>query len=206
MPLLDIHTHHPAPQPQAVISVSPRDFSPVEGQLYSVGFHPWDGVPSPEDLALLDDIAAHQQVVAIGECGIDPLKGGPMFRQLLTFRHHVELSEQLHKPLIIHEVKAHDVITGLRRDLSPLMPWAIHGFRGKPTVAAMLLNAGLWLSFGIRFNAESLAIVPPDRLLAETDEAPVEITEVIAALSEAAGTELTGVIESSTVAFLNIVN
>ncbi|MDE5795789.1 MAG: TatD family hydrolase [Muribaculaceae bacterium] len=204
MSLLDIHTHHPAPQPQAVISVSPRDFSPVEGQLYSVGLHPWGGVPSPEDLTLLDEPAAHPQVVAIGECGIDPLKGAPMFRQLLTFRHHVELSEQLHKPLIIHEVKAHDVITGLRRDLAPVMPWAIHGFRGKPTVAEMLLKAGLWLSFGIRFNPEALAIVPYDRLLAETDEAPVEITKVIAALSQAAGIELTDNIAASTAAFLNI--
>lgn len=204
MSLLDIHTHHPAPQPQAVISVSPRDFSPVEGQLYSVGLHPWDGVPSPEDLTLLDETATHPQVVAIGECGIDPLKGTPMFRQLLTFRHHVELSEQLHKPLIIHEVKAHDVITGLRRDLAPVMPWAIHGFRGKPTVAEMLLKAGLWLSFGIRFNPEALGIVPYDRLLAETDEAPVEITEVITALSQAAGIDLTDSIAASTAAFLNI--
>ncbi len=204
MLLLDIHTHHPAPQPQAVISVSPRDFSPVEGQLYSVGLHPWDGEPSPEDLALLDEVAAHQQVVAIGECGVDPLKGGPMFRQLLTFRHHVELSEELHKPLIIHEVKAHDIITGLHRDLAPVMPWAIHGFRGKPTVAEMLLKAGLWLSFGERFNPEALALVPQDRLLAETDEAPVEITEVIAALSQAVGTELTETIAASTAAFLNI--
>ncbi|MDE6681403.1 MAG: TatD family hydrolase [Muribaculaceae bacterium] len=204
MSLLDIHTHHPAPQPQAVISVSPRDFIPVEGQLYSVGLHPWDGEPSPDDLTLLDETAAHPQVVAIGECGVDPLKGAPMFRQLLTFRHHVELSEQLCKPLIIHEVKAHDIIIGLRRDFAPAMPWAIHGFRGKPTVADMLLKAGLWLSFGMRFNPEALAIVPPDRLLAETDEAPVEISEVIAALSQVSGSDLTDTIAASTAAFLNI--
>ena len=40
--ILDIHTHRPAPQPEALVCVSPADFNPVEGQFYSVGIHPWE--------------------------------------------------------------------------------------------------------------------------------------------------------------------
>lgn len=200
--ILDIHTHHPAPQPEAVISLTPDRFEPVAGQLYSVGLHPWDGEPTAEQWARLEEAAAHSQVVAIGECGVDVPKGGPLFRQLLTFRRHVELSERLAKPLIIHEVKAHDIIAGLHRDLNPSMPWAVHGFRAKPQVAQTLLRAGIWLSLGPRFNADTLGVIPPERLLAETDEADTGIAAVIAALSASAGRDLTAEIAANTAAFI----
>lgn len=185
--IIDIHTHHPAPCPEALVSVSPKEFSPVEGQLYSVGIHPWD-VPagvSEDDWRLLEEVAAHPQVAAIGECGIDMVKGGPLFRQMQVFRRQAELAERVGKPLVAHCVKGHDVIIGLRKDIKPQQPWAIHGFRGKPSVAHMLLDAGLWLSFGPLFNAESLGIVPADRILAETDESDTSIEEVISRLAVA---------------------
>ena len=144
--ILDIHTHHPAPQPDGVINVSPGD-ALLEGQLYSAGIHPWTtlAAPSPELLGELERICSLPAVVAVGECGVDIARGGPLFRQLQVLKAHIELSERLGKPLILHEVKAHDIILGLRRDMQPSQPWVVHGFRGKPQVAEMLLHGGLWL-------------------------------------------------------------
>lgn len=206
--MLDIHTHHPAPQPSGVISlrigVDPVD-ALLPGQAYSAGIHPWDSLnpPTPEILDILRETVARPEIVAVGECGVDTVSGGPMFRQLQLFRTHVEVSEEYRKPLVIHDVKAHDVVIGLRRDLQPSMPWVIHGFRGKPQVAEMLLRAGCYLSFGERFNADTLRMMPADRILAETDESQLSIEEIIRRLSDAAGHDMIALIESNTAVFLS---
>ena len=203
---LDIHTHHPAPQPMAVVSAGPEDFSPVAGQFYSIGIHPWLTVkdPSPESLRNFDELCALPEVVAIGECGIDKLKGGPLFRQLIVMKHQIEVSETLKKPLIIHDVKAHDVIVGLKRDLQPCQKWMVHGFRGKPSVAKMLTDAGIWLSFGEKFNSEDLKLVPESMILAETDESSLSIEEIIRHLSENLGKDMTEIIAGNTIEFLGL--
>lgn len=207
MSILDCHTHHPAPQPQGIISLTPTDYAELKAaggllpeQAYSVGIHPWTTLdsPSPEVWEALESAAADPQVVAIGEAGVDLLKGGPMFRQLQVLKRQIELSESCAKPLILHDVKAHDILVGLKRDLLPAQPWIIHGFRGKPSVATMFLNAGMYLSFGEKFNPDSLTVVPADRLLAETDESSLSIEEIIAALSAATKRNLSTEIEANT--------
>ncbi len=185
MRILDIHTHKPAPRPEALVCVAPENFSPAEGQLYSVGVHPWDEADPAPRLDALAALASRPEVAAIGEAGLDLAKGAPMYRQLLTFRRQVEISEEVEKPLIVHCVKTVDMIAGLRRDLRPRQPWVMHGFRGKPAAASQLLRCGCWLSFGERFNPETLRMIPADFLLAETDCSEKSIEEIIAALSEA---------------------
>lgn len=207
MPILDIHSHHPYPSPEALINLSAADGMIRPDQWYSVGIHPWDTLeaPSAELLTRLEEFAAAGSVKAIGECGYDAVKGGPAFRQLQLFRKHVELSERLCKPLIIHDVKAHDIIMGCRRDMRARQNWAIHGFRGKPQVAQMLIKAGMWISFGEKFNPQTVAFVAteaPERMLAETDESSLTIREIINALCEAAQIGLEETIIENTVEFL----
>lgn len=190
MAILDIHTHRPAPYPEGVVSLriigeSFDEFLP--GQLYSAGIHPWDvlDLDSEKVFPQLEAIVNNPQVAAIGECGVDLMRGGSLYRQLQVFRRHVELSENVGKPLIIHCVKGDDIICGLRRDLRPTRPWVIHGYRGKPGGASALLRAGCHLSFGEKFNPDTVAFTldtAPDRILAETDESPLPITQIIANL------------------------
>lgn len=203
---LDIHTHHPAPQPLGVVSSGISDFNPVEGQLYSVGIHPWltETMPTEEDWIKLEKIAELPCVGAIGECGIDKLKGGPMFRQLLILKKQIELSEKLRKPLILHDVKAHDMILGLKRDLSPTQNWVVHGLRGKPGVTKMLTDAGIFVSFGENFNEETLKVTPQELMLAETDESLLSIEIIIGRMSECLGKDITELIASNTSRFLNL--
>ena len=142
--------------------------------------------------------AANFDVVAVGECGIDMTKGPLLATQMLAFRRQALLAERLRKPLMIHSVKAHDLITGMKKDINPTMPWIIHGFRNKPTIAAIYLNAGCYLSFGEKFSPEALMITPRDRILAETDESELSIGEIIGRLEMSAQEELKNtIIENS---------
>ena len=193
--LIDIHTHlsDTSSTLNAIVNCEPNEFRPVDGQLYSVGVHPWTLGEGREvvDKQTLLRVASHPQVVAIGESGIDLLRGGVLFQQMLVFRQAVEVSEELSKPLIIHCVKAHDIIAQLRREMKPRMDWIIHGFRGKPTVAQILLQSGCSLSYGEQFNPESLAVTPLDRLYAETDTSMLSIDAIVQALSASRGVDLT---------------
>lgn len=191
--ILDCHSHRAAPYAEGVICCSPDGFAPVEGQLYSVGIHPWDAAAATaEALDRLEAIGSQPQVVAIGETGADALKGAPMFQQLLAFKAQIQISERLRKPLVIHDVRAHDIIIGLYKELRPTQPWIMHGFRGKPSVATMLLQAageqgGIYFSIGEKFNADTLKTLPGALLLAETDESALSIEEIISAQATAAG-------------------
>lgn len=184
--ILDIHTHLAAPRPQAVISCSPDAFDPAPDQLYSIGLHPWHLPADPVAATkLMRPLAELPCVAAIGETGLDALRGGAMYMQLLSLRAHINLSENIGKPLVIHCVRTHDMIAQLRDEMRPSQPWIVHGFRGKPAVARILLDAGCYLSLGTQFNTETARIIPADRLLAETDESPLTIEQIIEKISEA---------------------
>ena len=74
----------------------------------------------------IEEIGKDSKIVAIGETGIDLLKGGALHKQIDIFMQHVNISERLAKPLIIHCVKAHDIISEIRKRISPKMDWIIH--------------------------------------------------------------------------------
>ena len=174
----DIHTHRPDAR-EAVISVNPWEFAPVDGLCYSVGIHPWQAARAAEaDFDRLAECATSGNVLMIGECGIDKLRGGDLPMQMSVLERHIALSEQVGKPLVLHCVRASNELCRLRRQLRPSMPWIVHGFRGNAHVASQLLDAGFYLSYGERFNPEALAITPADRLLAETDESLLPIDEI----------------------------
>ena len=204
--IIDCHTHHSAPAPNAIISTSPIGFIAQGSQLWSTGLHPWDlPLYCADDMRIKEEIwvelvaaAASPFVVAVGECGIDLSHGGILAAQMLAFRKQALLAERLHKPLIIHAVKAHDIIVGMKKDLNPEQPWIIHGFRNKPTIAEIYLKAGCWLSFGEKFSPETLDITPTDRILAETDESLMPIDTIIMRLEESAQKPLrNAIIENS---------
>lgn len=179
--MLDYHTHNPHVAPGSAIVNLPLDtvlrpetFRPEAGALYSVGVHPWWTDQGAEALLVgVEQLAQHPQVVAIGECGVDALKGATIERQIEILKHQLLLAERIEKSVTLHVVRAFHHILSLRRDIRPRQRWVIHGFRGKPELALQLLNAGFDLSFGQRYNVESYRLTPDDRKHHETDsEAP----------------------------------
>lgn len=177
--ILDIHTHN-ADASDAIINVGPG-FRTEPGKIYSVGVHPWDTSAHDLDerMSMLETDARHREVVAIGETGIDKLKGAPADVQAEVFRRHAALSEELKKPLILHVVKSFPEIIRLKEELKPGQPWIVHGFRGKPELARELIRHGFYISLGERFNSESAVCIPCDRLLAETDESTKTIESIV---------------------------
>lgn len=178
LPCIDIHTHDKS-RTDAIINIYPNEII-IEGAYHSVGIHPWHTINvDSSTIEKLNILATHPQVVAIGETGIDALKGASIEKQKEIFLHHVALSEQHQKPLIIHCVKAFNEIITLKKQLRPSMPWIIHGFRGKPQLASQLINNGFYISLGEHFNTQSVTIIPSDHLLFETDESTLDINTII---------------------------
>ncbi len=182
--LTDCHTHN-HDTANGIVSVEPHEWAPRPGVCYSVGIHPWS-TAGECDFAQVERIARHPQVVAIGETGLDTLRGAPLAQQLPLLERHARLAGQLGKPLVLHCVRAYAQVVHLHRTLHSPVPWVIHGFRGKPDVARQLAGEGLYLSYGLRFNPASVAVTPAHRQLIETDDAPVAIEEVAARVAAAA--------------------
>lgn len=202
--IIDIHSHRQPPYPEGVVSLSDLNAPLLEGQAYSAGIHPWTSSGNIDESLFnqLESLAFNPSVVAIGECGVDLLKGGALYLQLGILKRHIELSEKTRKPLILHCVKGTDIILGLKRDFNPRMPWIIHGFRGKPGQCLQLTSKGIYLSFGEKFNPDTVKTVPGNLILAETDESSLSIREIIDSLSLAAGRDVMPEIKANTAAVL----
>ncbi len=163
------------PNEEAVFNLDLRaSFELRSDRLYSAGVHPW--YVDDRQWEVLKKRVLHPRIVLVGEAGLDRLALTPSGIQEDFFIRQIELSEETGKPLIIHCVKAWDELLRIRRIIRPVMPWIIHGFRGKKQLAEQLLGAGLYLSFGVRYNPEALhSAWEAGRFLLETDESPVLI-------------------------------
>lgn len=192
----DIHTHRLPPNPEeAIVCCRYSDFPLAiqqEATYLSVGIHPW--YLTQEDIQLqlewLNNRLQDQRIIAIGESGLDKCCRTPLDLQLEAFEKQTARSESLHLPMILHVVRAYQEIIACRKNRRACQPWIIHGFRGKKEVARSLLDQGFYLSFGQKFQPETLRYVPEDRLLLETDESLLPIREIY---QEAASTRETTV-------------
>ena len=126
-----------------------------------------------------------QILKAIGECGLDRACDSDFELQREVFIKQIELSEQYHKPLIIHAVRSYPDIISIRKETKSNQPWIIHGFNGNEHSTEQLLrHDGIYLSLGdVLFKNEKRAellldIIPSDRLFLETDVAERSIVEV----------------------------
>lgn len=175
--ITDCHAHDPRLWRNALISVSPGQFERLAQEypeaLFSVGIHPWDADKvTPQTWQQLEAAAHNPRVLAIGEAGLDKLRGPSMERQLEVLEPQIRLSEEVGKPVVLHVVRAIEPLLALRKRLRPTQPWIIHGFRGKPQQAAQLLampGNPFYLSLGPDANPSTLAAIAPCRLLRETD-------------------------------------
>ncbi len=171
----DIHSHDKslATQGNTVVNILPGE-KIMTGGHYSVGIHPWDS-EKPVTLRTLKSLVAmarNEQIVAIGECGFDRLRGADMEKQRQIFDFHARLAERYNKPLIIHSVKANDELIAAIRRHRPSVEWIIHGFRGKPELARQLIREGFSISLSSKYNPTVAQIIPTEKLYHETDSQP----------------------------------
>lgn len=168
----------------------------VVNQLFSYGIHPWEA-----NIKVWNhDVFFHSNCVAIGECGLDKLRGPAIEIQEKVFRMQVELSEKHQKPLILHCVKTWEEIRKIKRDLKPLQTWIFHGL-AKINLMQEVIDEGLIPSFGkaLLFNSKLLEEVVKlelNQFLLETDDAVFHIEHIYKAIATAKNIPLQAVIKA----------
>jgi TatD DNase family protein len=150
------------------------------GQLFSTsGVHPHDSRNCTMDTIVeLRRLAAMEQVVAIGECGLDFNRDfSPRPQQEKWFEAQVALAEELQKPLFLHERDAdqrfREILTAVRKSV----PAVLHCFTGSRESLKMYLDMGLhigitgWICDERRGKSlrELVRDIPLNRLMIETD-------------------------------------
>lgn len=188
--IIDCHSHHqPASDTVAVQNIRVTNdcfhFSFTPGHYYSVGIHPWDLIHFGDNWhqAMLT-MARHSQVVAIGECGLDSTVKVSLATQKQIWAWHIAASEATRKPLIIHCVGYFHELLAIKKSTKPQQAWIVHGFRGKPALATQLVQAGCYLSFGVSYPRESVAVTPAHKILVESDTNYVDVKQLFLEIAE----------------------
>lgn len=199
MDLYDIHTHDsvtvggdddgvPRQRLHYILNVYPLGFEYAKDSeqcpWFSCGVHPWYSEDADPQIKFLQEIANDHRIVAIGETGLDKLKGPSLSIQKEVFVKQVELAEKLQKPVIIHCVKAWDELLHLKKLIKPRQAWIIHGYRGKPELTKQLISHDFFFSIGEKFNPDSLQEIPLDRLFCETDESDISLLQIYTTIAE----------------------
>lgn len=167
--IIDIHTHTPG-HSNALLNYYRQFEQSAVVPFCSLGLHPW--YPDEATFEQLAVFAEQENVLAIGECGLDKLCETDWSLQQELFLLQIELANRLNKPLIIHCVRAYNeciqVLTSAK------VPVIFHGFNRSLSVAQMLLAKGFYLSIGAAiFNTAFEAVfaaLPPERIFFETDD------------------------------------
>ncbi|GLP96954.1 TatD family hydrolase [Paraferrimonas sedimenticola] len=152
---------------------------------YALGIHPWylcndaEGVASQlEQLGKACESASEsRQLVAIGECGLDGVKGPSLGLQQRAFGAHIDLANQYGLPLVVHSVKANKALQSWLPKIRH--GFMLHGFYGSAPLAQQILAAhersfigigAAVLRSGNNKLVDALIDVPLERLLIETDD------------------------------------
>ncbi|SBW03109.1 Hydrolase, TatD family [uncultured delta proteobacterium] len=155
-------------------------FANHPGVFFLLGIHPTDAMEytPAEKEAMIRAFAMDSRLRAVGEIGLDFYwKDCPPEVQIPAFIDQLHLARDLKKPVVIHSRDAYDATLKILRDEGfhgyPLL-W--HCFGGTRDQAQYLVDAGWHISIPgpVTFPAntalrEALAVIPKDRLLAETD-------------------------------------
>ena len=149
--------------------------------LATVALHP-NEAPRVEnmyaDLKIIEELAAHPRVRAIGETGLDYFRTPPELRarQQDSFKWHIELAKRTNKALVIHDRDSHDDILSVLLEVGAPEKTVFHCFSGDVAMAKTCITRGYILSFAgtLTFKSasqlrEAEKLVPINQLLVETD-------------------------------------
>jgi TatD DNase family protein len=130
------------------------------------------------DLAIIEKLAEHPRVRAIGETGLDFFRTEPELqdKQKYSFRRHIQLAKRVDKALVIHDRDAHRAVLDILVEEGAPNITVFHCYSGDAEMARECIDKGYVLSFAgtVTFkNApalrEAVKLVPVNQLLVETD-------------------------------------
>jgi len=179
MTFIDLHTHKAYLENDILFIknvIAGKEPVP-DNCFFSIGVHPW--YFNDKALNQVNKFSKSKNCLAIGECGLDLMPQildiFSLEEQIEVFKNHMQISESIKKPLIIHCVKCFDKILQIKKQYHPQMPWIIHSFNKNTKLASQLIDAGFYLSFGVSIfynknSIESLKNIPLKRVFLETDD------------------------------------
>ena len=180
---INIHTHKQNSKTASIVNcLSHFSQLPASG-FYSAGIHPWCiNTETEKQFMELTLISNQANVVAIGECGLDKLCKTDFTLQEHYFIKQIQLANTLHKPLIIHCVRAYNEMMQILEQQKVQVPVIFHGFNKNKALAKELITKGYYLSFGKHLQSTSVAetfkTLPLEQLFLETDDSDMEIEEI----------------------------
>lgn len=119
------------------------------GIIPAIGIHPWYITETAADwVERLENLLQQNSKLWLGECGIDRLKNPNTDKQLAILQTEIALAQKYQRPLIIHAVKADEILRPL---LSALPAKTIfHSFTGSAEWGTELQKHGFYL--GLNFS------------------------------------------------------
>lgn len=192
----------------------------------TVGFHPHIAKSVTEnDLERATNLFSSDQVVAIGETGLDYNRNfSPKNDQLKIFEYHLELATKISKPLFLHQREAHeDFLPLLKQYREHISGGVVHCFTDNEAAMGSYLDLDMhigitgWVCDERRGKElqQLVGQIPLDRLLIETDapyllprtlrpkpksrrNEPANLVEVAYAIARCSGREVEEVITATT--------
>ena len=145
----------------------------------AIGIHPnHTAETTDEDWKAIAELVCQDDVVAIGETGLDRhWDDSPIEVQMNWFHRHIELSQKTGKPVLIHCRDAWEDLLPILRQTGKIRG-VIHAFSGTAEQMLACVELGFYISFAgsvtyhnAKFSPlwEAARQVPADRLLIETD-------------------------------------
>ncbi len=185
------------------------------GVVAALGIDPHQAAtPEADRVEELRDLLSHPKAVAVGEAGLDAFHGAAtMVEQRRLFSHQLELATELELPIVVHcretAAETASMLAGFGGTV------VLHCF-SEPALLAPAVEHGWYVSFAgnVTFPAaealrDAAALVPPDRLLAETDcpylapqpvrgsrNEPAHVMHTLAMLADVRGDDL-GALEAT---------
>ena len=191
----------------------------------TVGIHPHSARLFTEDMwRLMQHLSTESIVKSIGECGLDYFRNlSEPVQQRQVFERHIQLAEELNKPLFLHQRDAFPDFIEILDHFNPTVPILVHCFTDGPKELEAYIERGYtigitgWIADNRRNQnlLEAISKVPLERLCIETDSPwltprnipkfrkikanePQYLPFVVQAISEASGHSPTEIVENST--------
>lgn len=185
---IDFHTHRLRYQEMDNVQeiVSLHLGKSREHNLFTVGKHPWwtEQPLTLEEQKEFRELLSQSNCLAMGEMGLDKLKGPSLDIQQEVLRSQLRIAAEMKKPVIIHCVRAYNLIQQIKKEFSTIQKWCIHGYPRHLELALQLIQQDFYLSLmpvkEVTEKYEKLVSgLPLNRFFLETDSLPtITIQEV----------------------------
>lgn len=186
IPYVNIHSHTNIYEENIIklVSLFPDKQYFVEGVKYSVGIHPWDVESYEAKLKLIEQSVHKNEILAIGEIGIDKVCKTDLDLQIKVFKLQLEIAKVHNLPIVIHCVRCYNEVYKILVAEKFKLPIIFHGFNKEVNVAEMFNTFDAYFSFGKILKAKNIKVVnrfkdiPLNRIFLETDDEDIDIESI----------------------------